>query len=94
MYNDDQLNNTLLSAPITQFSAHVKCSCDLEIPDNGNPLTTIDIQTCVGEIPELFMVTMWNSRAPSNPFALTHACILNGQITYFYQDIGVKLSHL
>jgi len=93
-YNNDQLNNTLFTAPIVQFSSHNQTSCELDIPDNGNPLTTIDIQTCVGFIPELYLVSMWNSRAPSSPFALTHACILNGQVTYFYQDIGEKLSHL
>lgn len=93
-YNSDQLNNTLLSAPIVQFSSHIQTACELEIPDDGNPATSIDIQTCIGEIPELYMVTMWNSRAPSSPFALTHACILVGQVTYFYQDIGTKLSHL
>ena len=72
----------------------IPIDCYIDIPDDGNPVSTINLRDCVGEIPEIFFVSTWNQRVPSVPFVLQQNCYVTGQVTILYQDIGNKLSHL
>jgi len=93
-YNSNSLNTTAYRGNLEYFSRHVATHCEVDIPDDGNSASVIDLSTCVGQLPELFYVTAYNNRASTSPFNLTHSSIVTGQITYLYQDIGTILSHL
>jgi len=93
-YNNNQLATTAYRFDLVLFNNNVKVDCLLNIPDDGNPATNISLNTCVGEIPQLFVVTTWSNRSTINPFPLTSCFTVTGTLGIVYQDIGTKLSHL
>jgi hypothetical protein len=84
---------TFFSSP-TFFTQSKIIDCIIDIPDDGNVATTINLGDCIGEIPELVYLSTWNEREPLSPFTLRNRVYIVGQITVLYQDIGTKLSHL
>lgn len=92
-YNSENLT-ALLRHKKVQLSTHQQVDCVVEIPDDGNPNTVINLRQCVGEIPELIFLSVYMRRAALSPFALQHNFYLTGQVMFVYQDIGTKLSHL
>lgn len=92
-YNSNNLTS-VYRPPIAYFSKLLKVDALVDIPDDGNPLTTINLSACVGEIPEVFLVTTYSLRTLVNPFPMTNQFYINGQITILYQDCGTKLTHL
>jgi len=93
-YNNNQLDSTAYRFDQVHFNNNVKVDCIVDVPDDGNGATVIDLNACVGELPQLFIVTTWNNRATFAPFALTQCFAVTGTIGIIYQDIGTKLSHL
>lgn len=93
-FGANQVANSTYKPPIYDYFNVVPVDCFIDINDDGNVATTINLAKCLGEIPEVVYVTTYNKRNLSSPFALTHSAILHGQVTIVYQDIGTKLSHL
>lgn len=85
--------NTNWMPPVINFDLHKEVECVVEIPDDGNPLTGIPLDECIGELVEVFMVTCANYKNASTN-QLHHQCMVVGEIQIIYQDIGTKLSHL
>lgn len=93
-YNSNNLNNTAFRPSIVSKAGLIPMDCIIDIPDDGNVATTINLGDCIGEIPELVYLSTWNEREPISPFTLRNRVYIVGQITVLFQDVGTKLSHL
>lgn len=92
-YNSNNIATTFRMSQ-TNLTKYVLVDCVVDIPDDGNPATTISLEQCIGEIPEVFFIAYWNLRFASNPFPITANYYVTGTVGIVYQDIGTKLSHL
>lgn len=92
-YNANTLGNFVLMSQ-NVLTKYIEVDCEIDVPDDGNVSTVIDLNNCVGGIPVVFFVGYWNLRWRTAPFPLYSNYTVSGTIGVVYQDIGTKLSHL
>lgn len=90
-FDANTMNNATYQAPIVYVDMTIPCDCILEVADDS---VSQLMDSCVGEIPEVHLLTLYNRKRVAASYQPYGEYFLMGTIQYVYQECGTKLSHL
>ncbi len=93
-YNSNSLNNAVQQPGIVYVDITSKADCIIDIPDDGNAATLINLDNCAGELLEVVYLSTWNRKLSTAPNTAYNEVFMVGTLQIIFQDIGEKLSHL